>query len=141
MHTPILSSNTSRPFQERLHRRSPLAAGFSFRTELFITEWPTRNLTAGEALFWHSSHQNRTRPLVDRVKNLLMMDRVVLASVWTHNFTAKPGFDRYDNKIVFYFTYTHFFIKHLAIVLANVLSIKLKMFTLIIDTCLFTCRY
>jgi len=72
-----------------------MSAGFSFRTELFITDWENKeNLGPDMNQFWHARHLNRTRPLDDRVKNVLVMDRVILGSVWTHNYTAQRPYKK-----------------------------------------------
>ncbi|XP_053404487.1 uncharacterized protein LOC123554072 [Mercenaria mercenaria] len=84
-------------FLVQLFRRCPDAAGFSFRTELFITDWENKEDMGPEMnMFWHTRYQNRTRPLEDRTKNILVMNRVILGSVWTHNYTALPQYKKFQ---------------------------------------------
>ncbi|KAL4220649.1 hypothetical protein ACF0H5_021045 [Mactra antiquata] len=84
-------------FLNMLLRREPKAAGFSFRTELFITDWQNKeDLGRNMNKFWHARYLNRTRPLDDRTKNILINDRIILGSVWTHNYTALHGYKKYQ---------------------------------------------
>jgi hypothetical protein len=81
--------------QLQLYRRCPEAAGFSFKTELFITDWENKEDKGPEMnMFYHTKYQNRTRPLEDRTKNILVMDRIILGSVWTHNYTSLPQYKK-----------------------------------------------
>lgn len=98
----VIFARTSRKhnlkqFITQLFRRKPNAAGFSFRTELFITDWENKEDMGPEMnTFWYARYQNRTRPLDDRTKNILVMDRIILGSVWTHNYTAHSKYKKFQ---------------------------------------------
>lgn len=89
------SKHNLKKFVQQLVSHDPYAAGFSLRTELFITDWQNNDDIDPEIRkFWHVRYQNRTRPLEDRVKSIVITDRVILGSIWTHNYTAKEGYKR-----------------------------------------------
>ena len=62
---------------------SPLAAGFTFHTQLFILDWG-EGAPGGDLMI--SNYTQRTAAMWDRRKSIFMPSRVNPASVWTHGF-------------------------------------------------------
>ena len=91
MHTIILT-HVYVCLQSRFLRKYPNAAGFTFQTELFILSWAATN--PGSQLVI-SQYRNRTKPLWDRRKSILVTDRVHPQSVWTHGFNGVHPHKRY----------------------------------------------
>ena len=104
MYTGITYKHNLKTLFRYLTRRYADASGFNFKTEIFITDWlsdahPSLNLTVLDTdktgKLWYPQFAYRTAPMVDRVKNVFNTERVVLDSVWTHNYTSLPGYKRY----------------------------------------------
>ena len=84
-------------------KRYPDASGFSFATEMFVTDWYNNtNITTNigaviewpKSELWHSKYRIRTQAMIDRVKSIVNIDRIVLGSVWTHNYTSLPTYKK-----------------------------------------------
>ena len=104
VYTRITYKHNLKPLLKYLNHRYPDASGFSFMTEIFVTDWfsganSSCNSSSPETdtstKLWYPQFVNRTAPMVDRVKNIINTDRVVLDSVWTHSFTSLPGYRKY----------------------------------------------
>ena len=104
VYTGITYRHNLKPLLKYLNRRYPDASGFSFMTEIFVTDWfsgansscnSNSPETDASTKLWYPQFVNRTAPMVDRVKNIINTERVVLDSVWTHNFTSLPGYRKY----------------------------------------------
>ena len=104
VYTGVTYKHNLKTLFKYLTRRYPDASGFNFKTEIFITNWmaEANSSTNASSLktdtsnsLWYLQFAERTAPMVDRVKNIFNTERVVLDSVWTHNYTSLPGYKRY----------------------------------------------
>ena len=77
--------------KEKLLMKDKNAAGFTLMTSLFVMDW---NKTYESADFTIGAYTLRTKPIWDRQKNILVMDRVNLTTVWTHGFASLNGYRR-----------------------------------------------
>ncbi|KAK3578807.1 hypothetical protein CHS0354_030228 [Potamilus streckersoni] len=69
----------------RLFSKDPWAAGFSFNVHIFVTSW---GMTNASAEFIVTQYTNRTKPMMDRVKNIFMPSRISPGGVSTHQYVA-----------------------------------------------------
>ena len=66
------------------------AAGFTFKTVLFIKNWGVQKLSD----FTVGRYLNRSKPTEDRVKHVTIPSRVPLGGVRSHNFKTGYGYKK-----------------------------------------------
>ncbi|KAL4232270.1 hypothetical protein ACF0H5_009844 [Mactra antiquata] len=76
---------------KRLKNDYPSAGGFMFQTCLFFTDW---NKTSDVSDIVVDQYTIRTMPVWDRTKSVLITDRVLPSSIWTHGFTSRTKYYR-----------------------------------------------
>ena len=77
-------------FQENLRKLAPRAAGFTFKTEVYATTWGRMN-TNNETDLLIAQYLNRTIPMRDRVKSIIITDRVEPGRLSTHGYWQLKG--------------------------------------------------
>jgi len=78
-------------FQANLTTTYPDAAGFTFKSHLFVKDWGSSGNPNGPI---NEKYLKRTPAIYTRQKNILLPARVLDSSVSTHEFQPQPGYER-----------------------------------------------
>lgn len=82
---PTLQNETLKHLFDKIFQRNQNAAGFTFKTQLYLTTWGVTG--DGKSPFNVMRYVNRTRAMTDRTKHVTMPSRLSPGGLSTHHFT------------------------------------------------------
>jgi len=81
--------------QRELHKKHTMAAGFTFKTEIYATTWgKSKDPSMSDGLLI-GSYDQRTDAYNDRVKSIIIQERMMPGRLSTHGYWARHGFKKY----------------------------------------------